>query len=158
MNRAKFLEKLYQIGFADSYYKLCADFPLKPSGSPITKGKKNEVLPLFEACEQEVKYNGKFRMYELVLPKTREAEYSASLFFQRHGLEFTFGFKSQEHEYSTNLAVLSSEIKKKFEPGFSINPAYPRPDHNGNIEALGSIIARFSELIRSAVSEFEKNS
>ncbi|TCI02278.1 hypothetical protein EZV61_15220 [Corallincola luteus] len=158
MNRANFLEKLNDIGFADSYYELCADFPLEPSGSPATKGKKNEVVPLFEACEQEVKYNGKFRMYELVLPKVSETEYSASLFFQRHGLEFTFGFKNQEDEYSTNLAVLSSEVKKEFEPSFSINPAYPRPDHNGSIDTLGSIIARFSKLIQGAVSEFEKNS
>ncbi len=58
MNQAKFLIKLNEIGFADSYYQLCAEFPVEPSGSPTTKGKKNEVVPLFEACGQEVKYNG----------------------------------------------------------------------------------------------------
>ncbi len=97
-------------------------------------------------------------MYELVLPKVEETAYSASLFFQRHGLEFTFGFKDHEDEYSTNLAVLSSDIKKDFDPFFSINPTYPRPDHNGSIDVLGNIIARFSKLIQGAVSELEKNS
>jgi hypothetical protein len=158
MNRAEFLQKLNSCGFAERYYRLCADFPVKPSGGATTKGKKEEVLSLFEASRQPVKYNGKFRMYELILPKVGETEFAASLFFQRHGLEFTFGFKAPDDEYGTNLAVLSSELKKTFDPGFSITPPYPRPDHNGDIESLGKIIEQFSSLVRSTVGEFERNS
>ena len=158
MNRAEFLQKLNDLEFSERYYKLCTDFPIKPSGSAPTKGKKYEVLPLIEACGQPVKYNGKFRMYELILPKAGEIEFVASLFFQRHGLEFTFGFKAPDDEYGTNLAVISSELKKRFDPGFSIKPPYPRPDHNGDIELLGEIIEQFSSLVRSTVGEFERNS
>ena len=144
-----FLLQLHEFGFADRYYQICREHRPNPSGAPVATGCTKEVIAMFRSSGKEASYTIKFRLYEFGIDSDNLI-LRASMFFQKSGLEFTFGFQNKADEFSTNLAVLSRQIKEKIEPGFAVTPPYPRPDHNGDISQLRAIIHKFVLLIDDA--------
>ena len=158
MNPETFKNLLNESHFAEQYYSLCSEHPLRPSGAPNTSGKKEDVISAFKEAGKEVKYIGKYRFYEFSLPMVNNTEYSASLFFQRHGIELTFGYKDGEEKYSNNLAVLAHDITTTYAPSMVPDPPYPRPDFSGDLNELHEIIIKFVKLIEHSYEYIKNNS
>ena len=158
MNQEIFKNLLYESQFAEQYYSLCSEHPLRPSGAPNTKGKKEDVISAFKEAGKEVKYIGKYRFYEFSLPQANNTEYFASLFFQRHGIELTFGYKDENEKYSDNLAVLAHDITTSHASSKVPDPPYPRPDFNGDLNELREIIIKFVKLIEHSYEYIKTNS
>jgi hypothetical protein len=154
MTEDDFYRVLYESGFPDWYYELCSTHAPTPSGTAIQKGTRSEVMSYFAEAGQPVEYDGKWRLYSLELENTGSIRCSASLFFQRHGLELTFSAESGETTHGSNLAVLASEAMRRHRPSFTASPPYPRPDHNGDPNQLKAIILEFSSTAKMLCSTF----
>lgn len=158
MNQETFKNLLYESQFAEQYYSLCSEHLLRPSGVPNTKGKKEDVISAFKETGKEVKYIGKYRFYEFSFPQVNNTEYFASLFFQRHGIELTFGYKDENEKYNDNLAVLAHDITTTYAPSKVPDPPYPRPDFSGDLNELHEIIIKFVKLIDHCYEHIKNNS
>lgn len=156
MTENDFYRTLWEAGFASWYYDLCSRHPPRPASGSPQKGTRAEVLALFAEAHQAVRYDGKWRHHELEFPSGGNAQCTASLFFQRQGIELTFSAQSGDFKRGTNLAVLAHDTVRMYCPESIPNPPFPRPDHAGVLQELGAIINGFSTMTKKLCVEFEK--
>jgi hypothetical protein len=153
MTEQDFLSLLNTIDFPRRYWELCDRFPIDSSVVGHT-GRKGDILAAFAEMGVTPKYISKYRAFECEEEQIGEFLWRGVFTQQRHGLELSFGGGSKGKGVGSNFAVMAYDAKQLADPSFKRDrfsgpPPYPRPDHNGNPEALKKIVKEFVVLVRA---------
>jgi hypothetical protein len=153
MTDQEFLSLLNTIEFPRRYWELCDRFPIDPSVVGHT-GRKEDILTAFAEMGVTPKYTSKYRTFECEEEQIGDFLWRGVFMQQRHGLELSFGGGSNGKGVGSNFAVMAYDAKQLADPSFKRDrfsgpPPYPRPDHNGDPEALKTIVKEFVVLVRA---------
>lgn len=149
----EFLSLLNTIEFPRRYWELCDRFPIDPSVVGHT-GRKEDILAAFAEMGVTPKYLSKYRAFECEEEQIADFLWRGVFTQQRHGLELSFGGGANGKGVGSNFAVMAYDAKQLADPSFKRDqftgpPPYPRPNHNGDTEALKTIVKEFVVLVRA---------
>jgi hypothetical protein len=152
MTESEFLFLLNSIDFPSRYWELCDRFPIEPAIVGHS-GRKEDILAAFQEMGITPRYDSRDRSFVCEEEKIGEFNWSGVFCKQRNGLELLFGGVQNDARIGSNFAVLAYDAKKltdvTFERSpFSGPPPYPRPNHNGDANALRAIVKEFVVLVR----------
>ena len=147
------LSLLNTIDFPRRYWELCDRFPIDASVIGHT-GRKEDILAAFAEMGIAPTYNSKFRTFACEEEQIGYFVWRGVFTKQRSGLELSFGGGLNGVGVGSNFAVMAYDAKQLADPSFKRDqfsgpPPYPRPDHNGDPEALKVIVKEFVILVRA---------
>jgi hypothetical protein len=138
-----FVEQVSGTSFADLYYQLCQEYPLR--GLPECACGKQVVSSILSALGRDPSWDTRDRSYSFDRTIGQRMVHIGFVIRHRVLVEFWFWVQAGDNRYGSNFAVIASKVREKRPTNPVPEAPYPRPFFYSHNE-LEDILRRCFEL------------